>query len=427
MSQFQMKLSMRYRFDSGEKAESLLSFLSGEANVFAPVRYDDYEPARKIYDPQDTREPIALLSGAPAHRDGGIALKGAKYKSLVTIGWGTDGHGGMTFSLDQAFFTKKDRTAELMALLTSLCDRYPFIYGYGASIEDWEATHRRRIESPDGIVTDIKIQTDYERCLPQVSWLTLFGASLVNHFGRDVLLSLPVAQTFELGNESIGILLTSASPFASSQDERFALATKVMSRLGNQYFFDSNDVARECAPIPGITPGGPPSPDLLEDLDQSTRLSFSVTDSVPKTADEFEQREVLDHEGADGEPRVPQIDPEMLAADFVVYLHMDVAEVFEASRTALAALDTYFAGRSPTREYKPEFLLNDFVPRLGAFLGHVFVRQATGEWSVRRPVMTSRVVAGTTEIDPFWLAFRATYDHSSLADAYDRALAAINK
>jgi len=426
MSQFRLRLATHYRFDTMEKAASLFTFLN-DSGVFVPVRYDDSEPVRKPYDSENVHEPSQLLSGEPDHRDGGIALKGAKYKSLVTIGWSVHGRGGMSFSLDLAFFAKQGRIAELIAFLTALCDRYPFIYGYGSSIEDWEMTHRRRVESPDGFVSDIKVQTDYERCLPGVYWLTIFGAPLVSYFGHTALETLPVAQVLKLGNGSIGLLLTSSSPFASPGNDRRALAATIMDRLGSQYFFDINDIGKACLPIPGVTPGGSPAPDLLSDLEQAARPRRSTVHRVPETADEFEQHEVFEHEGPVGEPRVSQTDPETLAEDLVVYLHEDVRAVFEASRATLVALDTYFTDRPPTREYKPEFLLNDFVPRLGAFLGRVLIEQGGGEWSVRRPVMTSRVIAGTTEIDPFWLAFRATYDHSSLADAYDRAIASINK
>jgi len=431
MSQFDVTLFMNYRFDSMEKSSSLFTFLNERADVFLPVRYDDHEPPRrpyKSYNPQDIVDPSRLLSGSPDGRYGRIFLKGAKFKGFMAVSWGMNDRGGMTLSLDRAFFTKQERIEGLFAFVEAFCEMYSIVYGYGASIEDWEATHRRRIESPDGGSIDIKVQEDFDHCLPGVYWMTLFGPTLTSYFGRDVLMSLSGSRPLELGKDGVGVILDDPHPFASSQSERFAQGREIATRLGQHYFFDPNDIAKTCAPIPGVTPGGPPDATVMSRLTQAERHMDTSRHRVgAMTTDAFERREVLDHEGADGEPRVPQTDPEVLAADFVVYLHMDVPEVFEASRTALVALDTYFAGRPPTREYKPEFLLNDFVPRLGAFIGHVFIRQGIGEWSAHRPVMTSRVVAGTTEIDPFWLAFRATYDHSSLVDAYDRAIASINK
>lgn len=428
MSMFSMTLFLDYCFDTPDKANSFFQFLNESEEPFAPVRYDKAEPIRKVFDAQLMGEPTRLLVGEPHHQGGGILFKGAKYKSLATIGWSVEYGSDITWYLDQQFFAKKGKSNELVHFIANLSDRYPLIFGYGAATEDWEATHRKVIESPDGTISDIKVQTDLEHCLPGIYWMTLFGPALTSHFGRDTLLSLPVSHTLELGNNGVGIFLDKTTPFAMSQPDRLAQGAAIAARLGRQYFFDSDDVGKVCEAIPGVTPGGPPSPAVLSSLEQAARRVVSPQRHPGvETAEELERREVLDHEGPVGEPRVSQTDPETLAEDLVVYLHEDVRAVFEASRATLVALDTYFTDRPPTREYKPEFLLNDFVPRLGAFLGRVLIEQGGGEWSVRRPVMTSRVVAGTTEIDPFWLAFRATYDHSSLVDAYDRALASINK
>lgn len=129
----------------------------------------------------------------------------------------------------------------------------------------------------------------------------------------------------------------------------------------------------------------------------------------------FESREVV---SPDGEPYTH---PEELAGELVVILHGELKEVFSYTRASLAALDERFARLSPEREYKPSYLLSDFVPMLGAYLGRVLVRGLGGRWLARSPLMKSTVEVGGRELHPFRAAYHVAHGRGRLAEFFDEA------
>jgi hypothetical protein len=113
--------------------------------------------------------------------------------------------------------------------------------------------------------------------------------------------------------------------------------------------------------------------------------------------------------------------PQQLTGALVVYLHTTLADVFAYSRTTLEVLDAYFTKHPPRREYTQAFLLQEFTPALGAFLGEVLVRELDGRWLESQPVLTSRVQVRQKEVTVFREAYEAVWRQRNLVDVYDEA------
>ncbi len=133
------------------------------------------------------------------------------------------------------------------------------------------------------------------------------------------------------------------------------------------------------------------------------------------TVDEFEARQIL----TPSPNSTPYTDPSDLADGLVIYFQEEVGGLIDFDTAALATADSHFAAHPPKLGLKRDFLLNDYIPTIGAFLGEVLVREGGGTWIVREPIMKSRVAIGERETDPFWIAHQAIFDCSNLQDAYN--------
>jgi hypothetical protein len=111
--------------------------------------------------------------------------------------------------------------------------------------------------------------------------------------------------------------------------------------------------------------------------------------------------------------------PEALAEDLVIYMHDTVKEIFMYSRSALKALDAYFANHPPAEEYNNNFLWTSFIPALGAYLGTVLVAAFNGEWQLTSPLMKSAILINNKKVKPFQLGFEVVYEPKNLVDIYD--------
>jgi hypothetical protein len=77
------------------------------------------------------------------------------------------------------------------------------------------------------------------RCLPGLSWLTVFGAAYVQLFGRKKLLSAPAIGVRELSNGAIGIRLTERLNDSQDDWDRFEIVRKRCEQfLDSAAFFD---------------------------------------------------------------------------------------------------------------------------------------------------------------------------------------------
>jgi len=418
---FTLTLFTDYRFDTLQKSVEFLTLLNTAESMFAPVRFGEGEPVRRKFEEHNLDEPSKILSGYPDYQGGGLLIKGAKYKYLAVFRWKASGLAAWNIYLSDQLFDRPERGERFLRFVAALCERYTIAYGYGASDEDWNATHWLYEETPNGGVSQKRVQYDMERCLPGPYWLTMFGQPLIEYFGREKIERLPSHLIMNMGQKNIAVLLSN-SPFEPSLEERLRQSAKIASQLGSGYFFDINDIGKACRPILGITSGGAPDDSLLADLSNQAVRQASTQPSSSMDAQEFEQRDVLQPEGVDGVPGPPYTDPTDLADGIPIGLQEDIHVVLRYTRSDLERLDAHFSTHPPTREFKPNFLLNDFVPALGAYLGTVLAREADGEWIVCEPIMKSRILLQGEEIDPFWIAYRIVYEGGSFLEAFDRLI-----
>lgn len=134
-------------------------------------------------------------------------------------------------------------------------------------------------------------------------------------------------------------------------------------------------------------------------------------------ADSFLHLDVKDPDGK------PISDPEELTPALVTFLHGEVSQVYDYTVESLEALDQYFTAEPPEDSFKAQFLFEEFIPALGAYLGEVLRRQLGGTWIRKSPVLTSTVRVGDREFKVFAEAFDVVYSGKRLADVYRSALA----
>jgi hypothetical protein len=96
------------------------------------------------------------------------------------------------------------------------------------------------------------------------------------------------------------------------------------------------------------------------------------------------------------------------------------AEVLSrADRSSLEALDRHF---HQARHLRPRASIGyRILVALGAYLGHVLVRELGGSWTVRRPLMRSRVRAGGRALNPFLAGYKAFFFEYPLVGLFDEA------
>src|SRR5581483_7850947 len=106
----------------------------------------------------------------------------------------------------------------------------------GEAAEDWGgALLPTRANEYHLIVATI----DFQRCLPDVYWLNVFGPSYVDLFGRDRLLSVPVGEAREIRSELIALRLSS-KPCELVEEPTYMRATReaIKNHLGRDAFCD---------------------------------------------------------------------------------------------------------------------------------------------------------------------------------------------
>jgi hypothetical protein len=393
-------LFFKYEFD-GRKASEFLAFFHELADSFELNRFDNKEPVRHPINWDDLREPGRLLAGAPGDHAGAILLKGARHRFLAVVSWNRLKVLPWSFYLSCKFFEKAGSVEKFVVFVSAIVERFPIVYGWAAPEEDWDAKHWRQ----DGL-SKVKSGTTLEEGLPGIYWMTIFGPTLVDHFGRERLKSLPVHRVVDLGAAGIMILIRK-SPSDTELPERLRQDHEIMEILGLEYFFDIGKPHAVTSPIPGVT---------KLSSDQTSEPSGQGDSSFPE--DPAEAFEFQDVRSPDGDPFSS---PEALADMLVVYLHTEIDGLEDYSRRSLQLLDDYLQKHPAAEAYSTEHLMMEFIPALGAYLGHVLVKQLSASWDIASPLMRSGVRVGNEVIYPFRHAYRCVYKEGALAQFYDNA------
>jgi len=408
---FVMNLFTYYKFDTRERSREFFRFLNKYGDIFAPVRYGVTEPVRQRYDPENIVEPSDLLADYPDHESGSLMLKGAKFKYLAWITWGS-GLSAWHISIDDKYFDQEERIDMLIHFTLSLCDKYQIVYGYAGSMDDWEATHWVKTPLHSGGTSTEKVQYDMQSCLPAPSWLTIYGEPLLRYFGTETIKTLPAYRIVDTQQHVTGVILHK-TPFHPEMAKRLQYAHKTIERLGEEYFFDVADLTKVCKAIPGVTPGG------LETSEEAVPIQEQQDET--ETVEDLESRQVL----MPSPDSFPYTNPEELAGGLPIYMQEDAAnidEVMRYTRSALKAVDAHFATHVPKKDIEHEFLLNNFTPTVGAFLGEVLIHEGGGKWLLKTPIMKSRIAINGKIVDPFWIAYQVIFNGTKLLERYDETI-----
>ena len=93
-----------------------------------------------------------------------------------------------------------------------------------------------------------------KKCLPQLSWATIFGAPYVRMFGRERLLSAPAHEVEELACGAIALKLTASLDDTDEEWQCFKIVrTLCQMHLGDDFFCDSNNPPSHIYRVPQFT------------------------------------------------------------------------------------------------------------------------------------------------------------------------------
>jgi len=133
--------------------------------------------------------------------------------------------------------SKRDRW---LTWLFNLCEQLPVLFGYGCTIEEYDAKHTYvQMYDNGGTATGaigVAVRNFYQY-LPGLYWLTVFGPELVEAFGRSKLEALPDVEVVTIGSNQIAIRL--AEPIVpDNMGHRLHMESQLAAMLGEEFFFD---------------------------------------------------------------------------------------------------------------------------------------------------------------------------------------------
>ncbi|MFJ2897708.1 hypothetical protein ACIO87_22815 [Streptomyces sp. NPDC087218] len=136
--------------------------------------------------------------------------------------------------------------------LHRLSGKLPPYYGFACSVDEYEAKHK--VVKADDMGSSVRMAgvstADFQRFLPGIYWLTIFGKDLTSHFDPE-LRSLPGARRVRIPPSQVSVLLDSPV-VPESMAERLHAETRIAEILGAQYFFDRARAEGEYALVPEL-------------------------------------------------------------------------------------------------------------------------------------------------------------------------------
>jgi hypothetical protein len=243
-----------HAFDAPGEAEALVDLLMG--GLFAATRFGRAEPVREPLEGEGRAKAIALLRGPDGGQSGSVFLGGSKPAMTFTFDWRRGQSSVWYAQFDAATAGSPARCATLTAALSALFARFPAQFAGVAPSADWDARHWLREEFDDGGESITKAGLDLNGHLPGIFWWTLFGRQACEFFGRELLLSAPVAQAEDLGTIGGVALRADVCPQSHANGRLSEAEAAVRQWLGSDYFFDIQHPQRKGLAIPGVTKPG---------------------------------------------------------------------------------------------------------------------------------------------------------------------------
>ena len=242
-------------FDASGEAEALVDSLMG--GLFSATRFGRAEPVRQPLKGEGRAEAIALLRGPEGAQSGSVFLAGSKPAMTFTIDWRRGQSSVWYAEIDNKTAEGPAQCATLGAAFSALFSRFPAQFAAVAPSADWDARHWLLEEFEDGGEARTKAGLDLNGHLPGIFWWTLFGRQACEFFGRETLMSAPVAQAEDLGAAGGIALRADVCPQGLAGGRLSAAEAAVRQFLGSDYFFDIQYPRRKGLVIPGLTQAGP--------------------------------------------------------------------------------------------------------------------------------------------------------------------------
>ncbi|MFI9585439.1 type VI immunity family protein [Streptomyces sp. NPDC052236] len=214
--------------------------------LVAPRRFDSVERAKVEFKPQNFDAACDIYSA-----EGVLLVRGSNDKFKAMFSHLSDRLAKWTFWWDLKAM-KNHRRVQWLQWLYGLCRQLPPYYGFACSVDEYDAKHTVVEAHEEGTATrTVGVSAaDFQRFLPGVYWLTIFGADLVNHFGSK-LQSLPNTHAINISSTQTAVLLD--SPVVPEEmSDRLHTEAKLRSLLGAKYFFDRANVDGEYELVPGL-------------------------------------------------------------------------------------------------------------------------------------------------------------------------------
>jgi hypothetical protein len=318
-------------------------------------------------------------------------------------------------SISAAPFSAEQRGQQLLSLMRAFASRYAPHWGFCHNISDavlgtsW---------------------ADVKNALPDLTgiyWLNILGKPLVEHFGRERVLSTPASHLEELPNGSVLFLIRPTPADFDSEEARIAQA-KALVHLRPELDFDSilaklRERSRAFVPVkrdwdPDLAPVLEKALSYFDFSELQTRTAafnqlrpsppaeWLSLSSAPSTDVDDPQQAISVYEG---------LHAERLAA----LMHSEeLLSIMEGTPESLPDLDAHL-WRFKFYDHPPSKMERFLIPMVGAYLGMVMVRHLGGRWVPRRKLDESQVIVGNRA----WLPFlRARHHLQSQAAAFDYSL-----
>lgn len=217
-----------------------------DSPLVGPRKFDSVERAKFEFTAQGYDEASKI------YRDEGMLFVRGSKDSFTAMFMGVPGGWAVwNFWWDVKAMTNKKKERWLDWVFR-LCRDLPVYYGFGCSVEEFDAKHTSVESVPGGHSTGSvgAAAKDFYNFLPGLYWLTVFGPELVDHFGSKLNL-LPNVKSVSLDSSQCAIVLDEPV-IPDDMNRRLGVEAELSGLLGEQYFFDRNRTDIEFEAVPEL-------------------------------------------------------------------------------------------------------------------------------------------------------------------------------
>lgn len=243
---FRARLYTRQRLEDARTMQVLWRLLGDP--LIEPTRFDAYEHPKLPFRPDAAEEAARLYKNQSA-----LFVEGGRDDFLAVFDRQRRGLATWTFWLD-ARAMRGGRERDWLRWLYRLCGELPALYGFGCSVTEYHAKHRSvQVLDGGGTITGAVGMSiaEFWQYLPGVYWLTIFGAELVQAFGKEKLTSPPGVEATELGAGQLAIRLDEPV-VPDDMGERLKKERQIADILGPTFFFDRNRTDLQFKPVSAL-------------------------------------------------------------------------------------------------------------------------------------------------------------------------------